>query len=511
MINTLEFFSTLDFVSAYHAFEIHNDDREKTAFSTKQGHWQWKRVPFGPNAAPFFVRQIASLLAGMAWEELLAFFDDVLIFGATFAKHCESLDRALSLIEKAGLKVKPEKCCLLPQRVPFVGHILSAEGVSTDPKKVSAVKSWPPPTNVSELRVFLGKIGYYRRLIPDVATVASPLFVLEEKGRNFVWSNDCQRSFDALRQALFEAPVLAYPRFDLPFILDTDASMTGVAAVLSQELQDLCGHLSVRKTKDNVRKHFYWIGYTADIELYCRTCHTCGSRNEPIPRVRAPMQPLKTGYPLERIQIDILGPLPETNKGNKYVAVVVDMYTKWPEAYALPDQEANTVARTVMDNFVCRFGCPRGILSDQDRNFESRTFRGLCSLIESVKQRTTPYHPQCDRGVERLIRTVTGVIAKVAEEQEEWDQYLPKVLLGLRASTHETTGFFPSMLMFGRELRLPIDAMREGLPSEQSPDYPSFVDREPNLNQRPPCPCLDRRVLKTFVLGGNSLHDCSIV
>lgn len=115
----------------------------------------------------------------------------------------------------------------------FFGHILSAEGVSTDPEKVSAVKSWPPPTNVSELRVFLGKIGYYRKFIPDFATVASPLFLLEEKGRNFVWSNDCQRSFDALKQALCEAPVLAYQGFGLPFILDTDASTTGVAAVLS--------------------------------------------------------------------------------------------------------------------------------------------------------------------------------------------------------------------------------------------------------------------------------------
>lgn len=238
MIDTLagaKFFSTLDFVSAYHAFEIHNDDKAKTAFSKKQGHWQWKRVPFGLcNAAPFFVQQIAGLLAGMAWEELLAFFDDVLIFGDTFAKHCESLDRALCLIMEDGLKAKPEKCCLLPQRVPFVGHMLSAKGVSTDPEKVSAVKSWPPPTNVSELHDFLGKISYYRKFIGDFATVASPLFLLEEKGTNYVWSTDCQRSFDALRQALCEALVLAYPRVDLPFILDTDANTAGVAAVLSQ-------------------------------------------------------------------------------------------------------------------------------------------------------------------------------------------------------------------------------------------------------------------------------------
>ena len=95
-------------------------------------------------------------------------------------------------------------------------------------------------------------------------------------------------------------------------------------------------------------------------------------------------------------------------------------YTKWSEEYALPDQEDEKVAQTVMDNLVCRFGCPRGVFSDQGRNFESRKFRGLCSLIDSVKQRTTPYHPQCDWGPERLIRTVSGVIAKMAEEQKEW-------------------------------------------------------------------------------------------
>ncbi|PFX15936.1 Transposon Ty3-G Gag-Pol polyprotein [Stylophora pistillata] len=677
MIDSLagaKFFSTLDFISAYHEFEIHPDDREKTPFSTKKGHWQLKQVPFGLcNAAPFFVRQIARLLTGMTWEELLAFFDDVLLFNPTFAKHCESLDRALSLIEEAELKVKPEKCRILPKRVPFVGHILSKQGVSADSEK-------PPPTTVSELRVFLGKAGYYRKFIPDFATLAHPLFQLEEKGRQFMWSIACcQKSFDSLKQALCVAPVLAFPQFDLPFVLDTDSSTTGVAAVLSQvqdgeerpvayatktltksqrkwpptklemyalvfgtesfypclinkqfvarldrqslvwlqsfkhpkpqkarwveylqqfdmkiehrlgrlhanadglsrrpwpedplvdkleetnlasaplivettthvdeteqsqdkhlravrewleagrrppkqemegdnrhmwslwsqynrmllkdellyrrwfdektgrenlqlcvpqhlkgdllqELHDECGHLSVRKTTDNVRKQFYWFGHTVDIELYCQTCRTCGSRNGPTPRSRAPMQSIRTGYPLERIQTDILGPLPETNMGNKFVAVVVDMYTKWPEAYALPDQEAETVAHAVMDNFICRFGCPRGVLSDQGRNFESLTFRGLCSLIESIKQRTTPYHPQCDGGAERLIRTVTNIIAKIAEEQKQWDQHLPKVLLALRASTHETTGFSPirakymfSLLTYEDTCELAIQQMK---------------------------------------------------
>ena len=146
------------------------------------------------------------------------------------------------------------------------------------------------------------------------------------------------------------------------------------------------------------------------------------------------------------------------------------MYARWPEAYALLNQEADTVAQAVMDNFVCRFGCPLEVLSNQGCNFESWLFCGLRDLIESVKQRTTPHHPQCDGGVEWLIHMVTSVISKIAEEQEEWDQHLPKVLLALQASTHETTGFSTSILMFGREMRLSIDAMRDEPPTEEPPD-----------------------------------------
>ena len=134
-----------------------------------------ERVPFGlRDAAPFSVRHIASSSAGMKREVLLAFFDDVSVFSPTFAKHCKSLDRALTLIEEAGPKVKPEKCRALPQHAPFVGHILSSKGVSTDPEKVSAVKSWPPPTSVSQSRVFPEKIGHYRKFTPDFATLSAP-------------------------------------------------------------------------------------------------------------------------------------------------------------------------------------------------------------------------------------------------------------------------------------------------------------------------------------------------
>ena len=147
---------------------------------------------------------------------------------------------------------------------PFVDH-MSTQGVSTDPEKVSAVKSGPLLTNVSPFRVILGKIGYYRKVIPDFATLAGGLFQLEEKGRKFVWSNDCQTSFDTLKQALCEGPVLAFSRFDLPFVLDTDVSTNGVAAVLSK-VQDGEEHPIAYAAKALTKSQRKWV--LTKIEMY---------------------------------------------------------------------------------------------------------------------------------------------------------------------------------------------------------------------------------------------------
>ncbi|PFX13471.1 Retrovirus-related Pol polyprotein [Stylophora pistillata] len=428
------------------------------------------------------IPKIASLLTGMTWKELLAFFDDFLLFSPTFAKHCESLDRALSLIEEAGLRVKPEKCRILPKRAPFVGHILSEQGVSADPEKVSALMSWPPPTTVSELSVFLGKqfvarldhkslvwLQSFKHPKPQEAPWVEYLQQFDMKiehrlGRLHANADGLSRRpwpEDPLVDKLEETNVASVPlivettthvdestppegmqseprQTPVPWSNEhfrTEQSKDKHLRAVRQWLE--AGRRPPKQEMEGANRHMWslWSQYNRlllkDELLYRRWFDEKTGRenlqlNGPVPRPRAPMKSIRTGYPLERIQIHILGPLPETNKGNKFVAVVVDMYTKWPEAYALPDQEAETIAHAVMDNFICRFGCPRGVLSDQGRNFELRTFRGLCSLIESIKQRTTPYHPQCDGGAERLIRAVTDIIAKIAEEQKQWDQHLPK-------------------------------------------------------------------------------------
>lgn len=148
-----------------------------------------------------------------------------------------NLSRVFDKLAAAGLKLKAKKCALFSRSVDYLGHVVSEHGISTDPKKTEVIKKWPQPCNVTELRSFIGFCSYYRKSVPNFAVLAKPLHALTEKGTKFIWSSDCQKSFETLRNRLISAPILAHPDFTEPFILDTDASDMAVGAVLSQ-IQD---------------------------------------------------------------------------------------------------------------------------------------------------------------------------------------------------------------------------------------------------------------------------------
>ena len=502
-----------------------------------------------------------------------------------------------SRLRDAGLKLSPKKCHLFQQSVTFLGHIFTSEGISTDSEKVRAVNEWPVPTNASELRSFLGLCSYYRRFVGGFAEIARPLHRLTEKDTHFVWTAECAEAFQRLKRALTSAPVLSYPTTTEPFVLDTDASHSGIGAVLSQgqngeekavayfsttlskternycvtrkellaivkavrrfhhylygrqfkvctdhgalrwllnfknlegqlarwlealgtydfliehrsgvkhqnadalsrrpcvdcghcerakrkeegvptagaalqptgtdgrkpqrvevcatkakaraqpaaagssgeeeawadiwtrqELRDMqmadpdisllvgwkesskprpewpsvsqgccavkaywsqwdrlevlngvlyrrwesdagdatqwqlvvpqslrdqvlremhdaktAGHLGVTKMLGRVKHRFYWHKCSQDVKDWCCRCDSCAARKPPQEKPRSAMKTYNVGDPLERVALDVLGPLPESERGNKYILVVADYFTKWTEAYAIPNQEA---------------------------------------------------------------------------------------------------------------------------------------------------------------------------
>ena len=168
---------------------------------------------------------------------------------------------------------------------------------------------------------------------------------------------------------------------------------------------------------------------------------------------------------MERIATDILGELPSTSAGNKYILVVSDYYTKWTESFPMPNMESETVAKLIVEEVITRFGVPSIIHSDQGSQYESKLFSDVCELLGIQKTHTTPYHPQSDGMVERFNKTLCNMLsAYVQDNHRDWDTHLPYVMMAYRSAIQETTGCTQNRLMLGREVTTPLDIMH-GLPS----------------------------------------------
>ena len=693
-------FSSLDLRSGYWQVHLTAEARAKTAFSIGQGLWQFRVLPFGLcNGPATFERLMERVLAGVPRSRCVVFLDDLLSHAADFEGAMANLQEVFEAIRTAGLRLHPRKCHLLRRQTAFLGHIVSEAGVSTDPGKVAAVRDWPTPHNVAELRSFLGLASYYRRFVKGFADIATPLHRLTQKAQPFDWSADCANSFNRLRAALVEAPVLAFPDPTRSFILDTDASDVGVGAVLSQKgehgeqvigyfsralsrpernycvtrrellalvlgiknfrtylygkkfllrtdhaaltwllnfrepegqlarwletLQDYdfniqhragklhgnadalsrrpcvttecrqcerhekkstataetthdqhpreadvrtantadaapatdnewevfdrqqlqqmqeqdpvltrlrswvgegqrppwsavsaldpetktlysqwpnftiregllyrrwqkpsgqretlqllvppcvrgqvlrmnhgavgTGHFGISKTLHRLRSRFYWPGCRLDTEQYVHCCDACTARKGPGRRSHAPLQQYQVGAPMERVGVDFLGPFPVTERNNRYILVAMDYFTKWPEAYATSDQSAATTAKFLVNEMFSRFGAPEELHSDQGRNFEAEVFQDVCRLLGVKKTRTTPLHPQSDGLVERFNKTLAEQLTITGNRQADWDLHIPMVLWAYRSAVQESTGCTPAALMFGHELRTPVD------------------------------------------------------
>ena len=229
------FFTTLDAASGYWQIPVASKDIEKTAFITSEGLFEFVVMPFGLcNAPATYQRLMNQLLGGLTWQCSNVYIDDIIVYSATFEDHLRHLREVLGRLRAAGMLLKRKKCLIAQSQVAYLGHVVSAVGISPDPAKVAKLKSFPAPTDKKELRSFLGLAGYYRRFVKHYARKAAPLFELLRGDVPFVWEDAQRTSFEEILNSVKNDAVLQHPRFDLPFLLDTDASDSGLGAVLSQ-------------------------------------------------------------------------------------------------------------------------------------------------------------------------------------------------------------------------------------------------------------------------------------
>ena len=234
-------FSTLDLKSEYWQVPIQEQDKENTAFRTSSGQlFEFNQVSFGLcNAPATFSRLMDRVLAGLHWETCLFYLDDIIIFAPTWEEHLARLWQVFERLRHTQLKLRAEKCTFAAKEVSYLGHRVTSEGLLPDPTLLAAIQEIGlPPKTATEVRSFLGLAGYYQRYVKNFANIAGPLHALTRKDAVFHWSPECQDAFDCLKTLITTSPITAFPDFNLPFRLYTDASTAGLGAILTQVQED---------------------------------------------------------------------------------------------------------------------------------------------------------------------------------------------------------------------------------------------------------------------------------
>ncbi|CAI5661243.1 unnamed protein product [Oreochromis niloticus] len=449
-------FSSLDLRSSYWQVELAPEARPKTAFTIGQGLWQFRVMPFGLcNAPATFERLMERVLVNIPRSRCVVYLDDLLVHGGDF-------DSALSHLSEEE-------------------RAQEALGVATAQATASG-GGWLPLTTQQlkreqEADATLGQVGAWLEAAqrPDWMGVSGQ----EPEVKAYYSQHNNLETHDGLLYRRWRAPgqgrdllQLLVPRSLRWQVLEHVHGSVGA------------GHYGNAKTLRRLRGRFYWPGCRRDVELHVHCCDTCTAQKGPTQRSTAPLQQYLVGAPMERVGVDVLGPFPVTESGNRYVLVAMDYFTKWPEAYAVPDQSATTTAERLVEEMFARFGVPAELHSDQGRNFESKVFGEICRWLGVEKTRTTPLHLQSDGLVERFNRTLATQLAIfTSRHQRDWDRHLPLVLWSYRTAVQESSQCTPAALMFGRELRTPVDLVF-GSPPEPEIDGGPEMDYYRRLRER---------------------------
>ncbi|UYV82586.1 K02A2.6-like [Cordylochernes scorpioides] len=466
------YFSTMDLRSGYWQIEVDEKDREKTAFITPDGLYEFQVMPFGLcNAPATFERMIDSVLGSLKWNMCLCYLDDIVVYAPTFEEHLRRLQLVLSCIQKAGLSLNHKKCLFGLRRIKILGHLVDANGIHPDPDKVEAVSKFPRPRNISELKSFLGLCSYYRRFIENFAGKARSLHDLLKTEKQFYWDAAQEKAFEVLKTALISEPVLGHFDESADTHLHTDASGHGIGAVLLQiqggkERPIAYASRSLTKAENNY----------STTEKECLAVVWSISKFRPYlfgrPFTVVTDHHSLCWLPFYKVGVDLLGRFPVSKDGNRWIIVCTDYMTRYAIMKAIPDGGAIETAKFLVEDVILKHGAPREMITDRGRNFISQVIKEINALCGIVHRFTTAYHPQTNGLTERFNKTLGDMLSMyTGVEQKDWDQVLPYVTFAYNTAKQEATGYTPFFLVHAREAETYIDAVLPYLPDEISNDY----------------------------------------
>ncbi len=216
----------------------------------------------------------------------------------------------------------------------------------------------------------------------------------------------------------------------------------------------ISAHFGVKATYEKIKERYYWKGIKEDVKVYVKSCNKCQKRNKP--KGKNELHSIEAKEPFYMVGIDFVGPLPITEKGNKYIIVAMDYFTKWPEAKAVKEATAKEVSTFILEEIICRHGCPKRILSDRGSHFNNEMIKELMGKFKIKHGFSTPYHPKTNGLMERFNKTLKESLAKLKED-ENWDKMIAPTLFAYRSKIQESVKIEPFYLVYGRKPVLPMD------------------------------------------------------
>ncbi|XP_015762141.1 PREDICTED: uncharacterized protein LOC107341253 [Acropora digitifera] len=430
-----------------------------------------KKGPFGvTNSGASFQRLMGHILRGLEYRLALIYIDDIVIFSKSIEEHLTHLEEVFRRLRDANVKLNPEKCSFVKQRIVYLGHVVTTEGIFPDPSKVEVVKNFPTPASLKELKSFLGLANYYQRFIKGFSEIASPLNAITKKGVKFFWSESCANTFDRLKRALISAPVLTFPDFDEQFLLYVDASSTGIGFALAQvqDGKEVVIAFNARGLNQAERNYTTTEREALALVEGCQNGNADALSRRPYPTTN--LNALQQSDPeIEKIC--------EKQRKDPELSEIMD----YIQHDSLPSNDAK--ARRILLRRDCFYISQDGLLYHLDRS-QKRSARdsfsqlsknqamsihnfdldsdGVPELItgwsNGKKVNTSSYHPQTDGLVERFNSTLCQSLSMyVAKNQRDWDDFIPLILFAHRTSISEAIGDSPFYCLYGREPRLPLD------------------------------------------------------
>ncbi|XP_058840796.1 uncharacterized protein K02A2.6-like [Topomyia yanbarensis] len=479
------YLSTIDLKDAFLQIPLCSNSKPLAAFCIQgRGMFQYTRLPFGLTNSPATLsRLMDKILGGGALEpNVFVYLDDIIVASDSFGEHIRLLEEVAKRLRDANLSINITKSQFCRSQVPFLGYLLSCDGLRPDPSKVQGILDFEAPKTVRQVRRFLGMINYYRRFISDFSAITAPVSdLLTGKPKVVRWTKEADAAFKEIKERLITAPILSNPYFEQEFVLQTDiqeeperfsdfrledgqlwkyvpvdeepydvrfewkmAPPPENRRRIIEEEHEGCFHLGVEKTLSRLQLRYYWPHMASETRKFIQKCTVCKeSKPAVVPTIPMMGKQKLADHPWQIIAMDYVGPLPKSRAGFMYILVIQDLFSKWCQIHPMRRIESGSLCKTLCEGWFLRNAIPEIVLTDNATTFLSKEFKALLNRFD-VKHWTTSRHHSQGNPVERLNRSINAAIRTYCQKDQRcWDTYIVDIEHVFNNTVHSATGLSP--------------------------------------------------------------------